>query len=482
MKKIFIFLFFVLFFSYASHVNAATITVCLQGGCDYSSVGGIQEAVEKAKDGDTILIQAGNYKSTDPIVVDPNYKYQNCLVDTKGKKITIKGVGGVTLDNANGNLDNQPGWSTGICVLGGEVTIDSITIHQTLRPAIYIQNARAIVKNVTFIDIDNTSVEVHQSQAMFLNNLFAGSAGYGISVGDTSYARIENNTFKGGGVSLDTCNNSAATGDISKNIITQSNVVVTCPNETQKLANIKVSNNFVFKGVTTGDPSCISPDNGVGDCGAGEICTGTVFAWPEFNGADEKGTVCVWGEGFIQGDFNIKATSPAAQGGAGFGYGPCANAGAAGCATYIQNNPLPAPPEPPEPPPGPGPGPGPNPGPNPGPQGSILPQIINPYNLPEVFGRLINLPNNISLSGERTTKALSQGTGMDLMLYIMFSVTYIMFMHLAIGMGSEFALGLMVTFFVFGGILGGWFHAYEGGFVVAAILSLMFIGAPKKEM
>ena len=488
-------------------VGAATITVCLQGGCDYSSVGGIQEAVEAAKDGDTILIQPGNYRSTNPIVVDPNYKFQNCLVHTRGKKLTIKGSG-ATLDNANGNMDNQPGWSTGICILGGEVTIDSLTIHQTLRPAIYIQNAKTIIKNVTFIDIDNVTIDMHQSQGMFLNNLFAASAGPGIIVSDTSYARVENNTFfgnGGAGVVFNFCAQNSPSGDVKNNIIVNpgdlfsnpfsgSGIGIDCKAETtsEELAQIKSSNNFVWKGDKGG---CSSDADGVspnyGPCVAGELCEGSTVIRPQFVGSgDGNNTVCVHGEGTIQGDFNTRATSPAGQAGAGISKGPCATAGATGCATYIQNNPLPEPPKPPEPPPGPGPGPGPNPGPNPnpnpgpnpGPEGSILPQIINPYNLPEIFGRLINTPNNIQLSGERTTKALSKGAGMDLMLYIMFSVTYIMFMTLAIGMGSEFSVGLMVSFFVFGGILGWWFQMYEGAFAVATILSLMFIGSPKKEM
>lgn len=105
---------------------------------------------------------------------------------------------------------------------------------------------------------------------------------------------------------------------------------------------------------------------------------------------------------------------------------------------------------------------------------ALFPQIINPYNLPEIFGSLINVPNNIQLAGQNTFRGLPQGIGMDLFMYIIFSVVYIMFMHFAVGIKNEFSIFWMIGYFLLGGIIGGWLHTYEGGFVFSIIISFLF--------
>lgn len=456
---------------------ASTITVCSAAGanCAFAGAGGIQEAVEAAKDGDTILIQPGTYTSTQPIVVDPNYKYKNCLVDTKGKKINIKGAG-ATIDNANGSLDNEANWSTGICVLGGEVTVDSIAIRQTLRPAIYIDNARAVIKNITTIDIDNSSIDVHNSQVMIFNSVLTGG---GIGIYGNSYARIENNVLFSGGISFDLCKNNEISGDVSNNIIVRaaSGVAASCQEQTQKLAKIKTANNFVYKGATTGDQSCVKPGNTEGEvCAAGEICTGTTFAWPGFIGADDEGTVCVWGEGRIQGDFNTKPTSQAGLAGAGISKGPCASPDSAQCTNYIASNPLPGPSQP-------------------TPTLILSPtvRIISPTLAQSITPRpsptnaFFNNPSRgpiptlnptfiAQLNAAASNSAvLSASTGMDLFLFVLLSFIYIMVMHFALGIADGFNVFLMVIYFTLAGIIGWWFHNFEAGFIFGIILSLIFL-------
>lgn len=465
MRKLSLFLFLAtIYLLLPTHTYAATITACPSG----PSATCIQQAVDQAQNGDTITIPSGNYVSKLPVVTNP----KNCLVDTKAKNLTIQGVGTVVIDNGNGGVDDATGatQSMGICVMDGEVTIENLTIKQTLRSAIYLQNARAILKNVDFIDIDGLFFEMHQSQAMLLNSLVGGGGG-GFSIGDTSYARIENNTFYGGGVTVDLCNNNEPSADISNNIFVRSNITAKCPEETQKMANIKTSNNFVYRGSPTGDQSCAGPGNTVGEsCAAGEICTGSTFVWPDFIGADEHGTVCVWGEGFIQGDFHTQPSSPAGNAGAGYGKGPC-TLGAATCDAYVASKPLPQPVEPAQQPP---------------PAGNQVnnQQQGNPFGIPLPLSRLIDLPNNFALPNfNPSTLSTNTPNGpFNLFTYIAISFVYIMVMHLAINMGSEFSLGFMITLFVFGGVIGGWMHTYETGFVLAAILSLIFIGGPKKEM
>jgi len=66
--------------------------------------------------------------------------------------------------------------------------------------------------------------------------------------------------------------------------------------------------------------------------------------------------------------------------------------------------------------------------------------------------------------------------------YVILSFLYIMIMHFAVNMGSEFNLMQMVFFFVFSGVLGYLFLGYEAAFVVGVVLSLIFISGPRKDL
>ena len=79
-------------------------------------------------------------------------------------------------------------------------------------------------------------------------------------------------------------------------------------------------------------------------------------------------------------------------------------------------------------------------------------------------------------SAKITTDSFSFST------YVILSFLYIMIMHFAVNMGSEFNLMQMIFFFVLGGVLGYLFLGYEAGFVVGVVLSLVFISGPKKDL
>lgn len=63
---------------------------------------------------------------------------------------------------------------------------------------------------------------------------------------------------------------------------------------------------------------------------------------------------------------------------------------------------------------------------------------------------------------------------MDLFVYIVGSVVYVMTIHLAIAIRDQFNLFLMIGIFVFGGVLGYVLQSYAAGFVAAVVLSLIF--------
>lgn len=293
---------------------------------------GIQTVIDDAKDGDIITIPAGSYSSS-----------SNCILDTKGKSLTLKGSGGVTLDGQN-NGDGK----VGICIQGGIVTIDNLRIHQTLGPAIRVNSATVIIKNLFFSDIDHTTIQISSGRALILNSLFAGSAGPGVSIGGNVISKIENNTFVengGSGIAVNQCTSNT---EINNNLIVDPDggkgIASDCT------ANIKSLNNFVWKGKP--EDGCVNNKPPIfDDCVGGEICTGVTNAFPYFIGADDQGTVCIYGEGLVVGDFHTRPNSPATQAGAGYGYGPCSDSNSTTCINYIeQQKALLQPPNPTSPP------------------------------------------------------------------------------------------------------------------------------------
>jgi len=80
-----------------------------------------------------------------------------------------------------------------------------------------------------------------------------------------------------------------------------------------------------------------------------------------------------------------------------------------------------------------------------------------------------------------TSSAKSTSNSFSLWVYVILSLLYLMIMHFAVNVGSEFSLMQMVFFFVFAGALGYLFLGYEVAFIIGIILSLIFIGGPKKD-
>ncbi len=62
----------------------------------------------------------------------------------------------------------------------------------------------------------------------------------------------------------------------------------------------------------------------------------------------------------------------------------------------------------------------------------------------------------------------------NLFFYLIFAVTYITVLHLAVGIKKEFNLFLMIGEFILGGIVGWQMQSWEIGIVVGVVLSLLF--------
>ena len=108
-------------------IAAKTLTVCPDGEpraeCEYAGAHGIQAAVDRAVDGDTVLLRAGTYS---PVAfTDVSYKKYviRGYVAIRGKRISLVGESGAVLDGAKG-----PPVSA-IVVEGGEVSLLGFTVR-----------------------------------------------------------------------------------------------------------------------------------------------------------------------------------------------------------------------------------------------------------------------------------------------------------------------------------------------------------------
>lgn len=63
---------------------------------------------------------------------------------------------------------------------------------------------------------------------------------------------------------------------------------------------------------------------------------------------------------------------------------------------------------------------------------------------------------------------------MDFLFYGFASAVYVMTIHFALAIRNQFNLWLMAGIFVFGALIGWYFHSLEIGFVLSIVLSLIF--------
>ncbi len=111
----------------ACAVPAKTLTVCatgqLRAGCEYAGPHAIQSAVDRAADGDTVLLRAGIY-SPQAFTDVPYKKYViRGYVAIRDKRISVVGEEGAVLDGGSG----PP--VSGIVVEGGEVSLRGLTLR-----------------------------------------------------------------------------------------------------------------------------------------------------------------------------------------------------------------------------------------------------------------------------------------------------------------------------------------------------------------
>ncbi len=328
--------------SKAANDNILSVCPNSDTGCTYVGGDGIQQAVDAAIDGSIISLKAGTYtrRTSTPIEGE---KFDQCFVHTRGKNITIKGEGfGSIIFSENDEIGTGiKGLSrTIICIQGGNVTLDNVHLKQSLRHAINISNAQAIVKNVWTDDIDNIPVMVRlNSRVAFVNNFINGP----MNIDDGSRVVVINNTFCGGGINLNLCREKSPATTIVNNIFSLTNGGVYsvsvygaygghCEGQPEKIAANKIRNNLIWRNKDrTG-------------CDGNEICDfpGKVEADPLYESFPSE---CAYGDVGIVGwahNYHLKEGSPGKGAGdpsiaseVGMYGGPCADANSSGCNSFI---------------------------------------------------------------------------------------------------------------------------------------------------
>ncbi len=457
-------------FSHVKQADAATINACPNGNVPNC----LQEAVNSSHDGDTIVINAGTYSGPESTPFSDTNTKVTCFLNLGSRKLTLIGNGQTVLFGEGHDKPDVYANRAGICSNGGDVTIDNIHIKEFQGGGLYFMDSRLIVKNSILDGNDSGSTHLFNTSVLAANNFFVSNIG--LEINGSAPIKAYNNTFDGKGLDAQ-CNQDLPPIDFINNIVVDDEETIgagwiygNCPDTIAQFKDKNIKYDLIWKN----NHECYANR---------EYCdnfTGKINADPQFIApvADQRG-IAAWA------NFGLKPTSPALGAGdpgipgthdIGAGGGPCATATSATCDQFITAH-TPTVPEPLQPPPV---------------QNNNQNNVNTNASSNDILGiplPTLDLGNIITFPGNNTipnnfainTKQTNDGV-MNLMTYALIAIAYIMVMHLAINMGSEFSLGLMILFFILGAAIGGWLHSYESGFVGAAILSLMFIGGPKKEM
>ncbi|MBI3366828.1 right-handed parallel beta-helix repeat-containing protein, partial [Candidatus Roizmanbacteria bacterium] len=161
----------------------------------------IQQAIDSAKDGDTIIIPQGTYLSSDsePFELPPDYPGKNkpdgCFINLRGKSLILKGQGAILFGEGHDKAYVEPLASrVGVCSFGGSITIDNVRIKEFQKGCGFFINVALIVKNSIIEGCDEGGLKLlGDSTALFVNNYFVATNAF--SMMGNSNVKAVNNTM-----------------------------------------------------------------------------------------------------------------------------------------------------------------------------------------------------------------------------------------------------------------------------------------------
>ncbi len=218
---------------------AATLTVCTDGSCDFTS---IAAAVAEANGGDTVLVEPGDYQER--ITVDKDLTIEGTadgvtIVPPDGADQSLVTIDAVSL--ALQSIDLAGGFATNggaVSVAGGQLEMRDVTVTESTGSesggGIFASGSTVIIENSTFefnnapsggaIHVENGELTVDTS-LLSLNGAFA-SPGRGGAISSsggpvtiTASTFTDNGALDGGAIHITGGNHTITTSTFSSNVV-----------------------------------------------------------------------------------------------------------------------------------------------------------------------------------------------------------------------------------------------------------------------
>ena len=314
-------------------------------------VASLQQKIDSAKDGETIVVPKGSYFSDaavplglgDAIFVSAaRGASTTCMIRIEGKKLTLKGeAGGSSVFYGEGHSKpyQDPYQNRGgICVINSDVTFDNLTIKEFQKRCMVVYDSNVIVKNSIIEGCDEGGVSLlGNSTGLIVNNYIVAHNFGGVMLWQNSQAKIINNLFVNAAIMFfyHPKTNDKAYAEISNNIIQNATPILQVDwwkEQLPQLKTNKLSYNLLWRGEGR-------------TCSGTEYCEefpGKIEADPMFNEPviDPCG-IAAWANfGFKDGSPAVGVGDPNIPGVKTLGVsgGPCTEPNSSTCSTFISSN------------------------------------------------------------------------------------------------------------------------------------------------
>lgn len=181
----------------ATQANAAVFTVGINGGENYSS---IQEAVNNAQNGDTILVSPGVYREN----VNVNKELTIISSELSGDRVNRTYVIGAVPTNDVFGVSSSNVTISGFHIVGGPSGIDG---YQEV--GLYLDGVQNCLLSNNTLMLNDAGIALNNSQRNLLDNNIIGLGNDGISLSRSNENRLLNNmvTTNSEGIRMDNSTN-----------------------------------------------------------------------------------------------------------------------------------------------------------------------------------------------------------------------------------------------------------------------------------